>query len=77
MPDPWARDALDGFGPDAPVALIGTGLTMVDIALKLSAEGHRGPIHAISRHGYLPTTHKSGGAGSRSSSLTFPLRRRS
>jgi len=62
VPDPWARHALEGFAPDAAVALIGTGLTMVDIALKLSAEGHRGVIHAISRHGYLPTTHKSGGA---------------
>jgi uncharacterized NAD(P)/FAD-binding protein YdhS len=62
VPDPWATGAFDGIDPDAAVALIGTGLTMVDIALKLAAEGHRGPIHAVSRHGYLPTTHKSGGA---------------
>src|SRR5215217_1009522 len=39
--DPWARGALEGLDPDAPVLLLGTGLTMVDIALKLAADGHR------------------------------------
>ncbi len=62
IPDPWARGAFDGIDPDAALALIGTGLTMVDIALRLAADGHRGPIHAVSRHGYLPSVHKAGGA---------------
>jgi uncharacterized NAD(P)/FAD-binding protein YdhS len=62
IPDPWARGAFDPIGPDAPIALIGTGLTMVDVALKLTAGGHRGPIHAVSRHGYMPTVHRAGGA---------------
>jgi uncharacterized NAD(P)/FAD-binding protein YdhS len=62
VPDPWAKGALEGFDPDAPIALVGTGLTMVDVALKLADEGHRGALHALSRHGYLPTTHKAGGA---------------
>ena len=62
VPDPWASGALDGIAADAPVALIGTGLTMVDIALKLAAQGHRGTIHALSRHGLVPSTHKAGGA---------------
>jgi uncharacterized NAD(P)/FAD-binding protein YdhS len=61
IPDPWAKDAFDRLDPDAPLLLIGTGLTMVDIALKLAAEGHRGPMHAISRHGLVPTTHETGG----------------
>jgi uncharacterized NAD(P)/FAD-binding protein YdhS len=60
-PDPWMHDALDHLDADAPVLLLGTGLTMVDIALKLAAQGHRGPIQAVSRRGLLPTTHKSGG----------------
>jgi uncharacterized NAD(P)/FAD-binding protein YdhS len=62
IPDPWARGAFDPVDPDAPIALIGTGLTMVDVALKLAAGGHCGPIHAVSRHGYMPTVHRAGGA---------------
>ncbi|HTQ13582.1 MAG TPA: FAD/NAD(P)-binding protein [Rhizomicrobium sp.] len=61
IPDPWARGALDGIAPDAPVAMIGSGQTMVDIALKLAEDGHAGPLHAISRHGLLPLVHKAGG----------------
>ncbi|MBR0668949.1 hypothetical protein GXW71_31660 [Roseomonas hellenica] len=56
--DPWAPGALDGIPPDAPVLLVGTGLTMVDTLLSLRLTlGHRGPIHAISRHGWLPLAH--------------------
>lgn len=59
--DPWARGALEGLDPDAAVLLLGTGLTMVDIALKLAEDGHRGPMTAISRRGLLPTSHRYGG----------------
>ncbi|MFZ5668976.1 MAG: FAD/NAD(P)-binding protein [Pseudomonadota bacterium] len=59
--DPWAADALTGIDPDAPVLLLGTGLTMVDIALKLAEEGHRGPMLATSRRGLLPGAHRYGG----------------
>jgi|SRR5215217_635661 len=59
--DPWARGALEGLDPDAPVLLLGTGLTMVDIALKLAEDGHRGPMTAISRRGLLPAGHRYGG----------------
>lgn len=55
--DPWAPGVAVGLERDAPVLLIGTGLTMVDIALSLRAEGHRGTLHALSRHGRLPQTH--------------------
>ena len=60
--DPWAHDALNDIPAKAPVLLLGTGLTMVDIALKLAASGHSGLIQAVSRRGLLPTTHKSGGS---------------
>ncbi|MGH6870057.1 MAG: FAD/NAD(P)-binding protein [Rhizomicrobium sp.] len=60
--DPWAKGALDGIDANAAVALIGTGQTMVDVALKLADDGHRGPIHAVSRHGLLPLVHQAGGA---------------
>ena len=62
IPDPWARDAFDGVEPDEPILLIGAGLTMVDIALKLSREGHRGKILAVSRRGLKPKLHQSGGS---------------
>lgn len=62
VPDPWAPQALKGGDPDAAVLMLGTGLTMVDVALKLAAEGQRGPMIAVSRRGLLPTTHRAGGA---------------
>ncbi|HWE23743.1 MAG TPA: FAD/NAD(P)-binding protein [Myxococcales bacterium] len=54
---PWDAGALDGLSPDAPVLLLGTGLTMIDAALSLDSRGHRAPIHALSRHGLLPQAH--------------------
>ena len=56
-PDPWASDALRGLDPTAAVLLLGTGLTMVDCTVSLLAQGHAGPIHALSRRGLLPLAH--------------------
>ncbi len=55
--DPWAADALEA-DPDQPVLLIGTGLTMLDIALAFRDRGQRAVIHAVSRHGLLPQPHR-------------------
>lgn len=41
------------------IAIVGTGLTMVDAFLSLKNKGYRGKITAISRHGKLPHVHKS------------------
>ncbi len=57
--NPWGADALKGLARTAPVLLIGTGLTMVDVALSLRETGHEGPIHAVSRHGRLYHEHKT------------------
>ncbi len=54
---PWARDALSNIDADAPVLILGTGLTMIDMVLALQAQGHRGAITAISRRGRLPLLH--------------------
>ncbi len=59
--DPWAAEAFDGLDPEAAVLLIGTGLTTVDIVLRLVDQGHRGPMTAVSRHGWAPTRHTPGG----------------
>lgn len=55
--DPWAANALDAVLPHAPVLLIGTGLTMADVAATLIERGHRGPITAISRRALRARSH--------------------
>jgi len=60
-PDPWASDALEGLEPDASVLLLGSGLTMVDIALDLVERGHRGALIALSRRGLAPHRHATVG----------------
>ncbi len=62
IPDPWAADAFGDVEPDEPLLLIGSGLTMVDIALRLSQDGHRGRMLAVSRRGLVPKRHQGGGA---------------
>jgi uncharacterized NAD(P)/FAD-binding protein YdhS len=56
----WAAETYEGLPPDAPVALIGTGLTGVDVVLRLRELGHRGRIIAVSRHGIFPNRHDDG-----------------
>lgn len=55
--DPWQPEAFRHVRADDPVLLLGTGLTMVDVALTLEMLGHRGPRHAMSRRGLLPRRH--------------------
>lgn len=55
--DPWASAFEDGLEKDAPVLVIGTGLTAVDVILRLDAHGHEGPITALSRRGLRPHRH--------------------
>ena len=55
--NPWSKNSLGMLSLDDPVLLIGTGLTMVDKVIELKCKGHRGPIYAISRHGFLPQVH--------------------
>jgi len=54
----WTAETYEGLDPDAPVALIGTGLTGVDVVLRLRELGHRGRIIAVSRHGIFPNRHE-------------------
>lgn len=55
--DPWDARALADLDPQAPVLILGTGLTMVDTVISLLDRGHEGPIRAISRRGLLPRQH--------------------
>ncbi|OCW29418.1 pyridine nucleotide-disulfide oxidoreductase [Pseudomonas aylmerensis] len=52
--DPWDVQAMTQIDAQAPVLIIGSGLTMVDAVVSLEQAGHRGPIEIFSRHGLLP-----------------------
>ncbi|MER7576569.1 FAD/NAD(P)-binding protein [Streptomyces sp. NPDC126514] len=53
--DPYPlAGTLDRVEDDDEVAVIGSGLTAVDVAVSLAARGHAGPITLLSRSGVLP-----------------------
>jgi uncharacterized NAD(P)/FAD-binding protein YdhS len=53
----WTAETYEGLDPEATVALIGAGLTGIDVVLRLRELGHRGRIIAASRHGIFPNRH--------------------
>jgi uncharacterized NAD(P)/FAD-binding protein YdhS len=57
LANPWQPGRLAMVQDGAPVLAVGTGLTMVDVALTVS-QAHPGTvIYAVSRHGLLPHRH--------------------
>ena len=56
--DAWGPEALQDISPAAPVLVLGTNLTMIDVELSLDQNGHRGTIVAISTHGLVPPAHR-------------------
>jgi uncharacterized NAD(P)/FAD-binding protein YdhS len=56
--NPWDPDAWRELPPDAPVLLLGTGLTAVDWVMQLRDRGHRGRIQMLSRRGCVPQAHR-------------------
>lgn len=62
VPAPPLRGGWDFTPPadaEAVVAIVGTGLSMVDHVATLLAAGHRGPIYCLSRRGLLPQAHQA------------------
>jgi uncharacterized NAD(P)/FAD-binding protein YdhS len=55
--DPWEPGALEAAADGSPVAVLGTGLTMLDVAIALTDADPRTAVHAISRHAVLPRVH--------------------
>ncbi len=55
--DAWLPETYGNLAKDAPVTLIGTGLSAVDVVLRLRELGHRGTITAVSRNGVFPNRH--------------------
>ncbi|MCX4744411.1 FAD/NAD(P)-binding protein [Kitasatospora sp. NBC_01287] len=54
--DPWAPGALAAVPEEGEVLLVGTGLTMADLAVSLSRPAR--VLHAVSRHGLAPHGHR-------------------
>ena len=55
--DPWAADL--STLPDGDILLLGSGLTMIDVALALAGRGEDRRLTALSRRGLLPRSHAS------------------
>lgn len=60
LDDPWRARPAAGLGADDTVVLLGTGLTAIDVALQLDADGFAGRIIALSRRGLSPRRHLYG-----------------
>lgn len=56
-PSGWENGFYERIAPDASVVLIGTGLTSLDVLMRLRENGHRGRVVALSRHGWCPERH--------------------
>ena len=68
--DPWRPGALDPITDGEPVLIVGTGLTMIDLAVAVSERSPGSMIYALSRHGLLPAPHPGRpGAGAKPASL--------
>lgn len=55
--DPWEERGYEDLVPEAPVLVVGSGLTAVDVVLELRRRGHCGSILMLSRNGRLPLPH--------------------
>jgi uncharacterized NAD(P)/FAD-binding protein YdhS len=56
--DPWAPGALDDARDGSPVIVVGTGLTMLDVAIAVTTGNRDTAVQAVSRHGLLPRVHR-------------------
>ncbi len=55
--DPWEPGALEAAADGSPIAVLGTGLSMLDVAIALTSARPRTAVHAVSRHALLPREH--------------------
>lgn len=59
LADPWSGALEVPIAPQAPVLLLGAGLTALDVALTLDQQGHTGPVYMLSRRGVQPLPHRA------------------
>ena len=58
--DPWNERLYESINPEDSIFIVGTGLSMVDVALHFDKHRHKGKIYAISTRGLLPARHELG-----------------
>lgn len=58
LADPWASGGMR-LPAGGPVLLVGSGLTALDVVTSLLQQGHRDPIHMVSRRGLMPLPHRT------------------
>jgi uncharacterized NAD(P)/FAD-binding protein YdhS len=51
--DPWNAGEVRAIPPDAPVVIVGSGQTAIDLALTVASNGHRNSIIMLSRRGRI------------------------
>lgn len=56
--DPWNVKEFSRIATDAPVMVLGTGLTAIDACMTLLKQNATRPVFAISRRGLLPQHHR-------------------
>lgn len=56
--NPWDITALKSIPADKDVLLVGSGLTMVDVAVTLHHQAHQGKMFTLSRRGLYPQAHQ-------------------
>ncbi len=56
--DPWQTGVMEALDGTRTSLVIGTGLTAIDICASLTSRPGCGIVHAISRHGLLPQSHR-------------------
>jgi uncharacterized NAD(P)/FAD-binding protein YdhS len=76
VPDPWAPGALEGIAPGNRLLLVGTGLTMVDIALRLIDLRPDAQLTALRARGCCPSPTAGPANATRSSTCRRPRARR-
>ena len=55
--DPWEPGALRAATDGSPVIVLGTGLSMLDVAIAVTGADPRTVVYAVSRHALLPLPH--------------------
>lgn len=56
--DPWEPGALRAAKDGSPVIVLGTGLSMLDVAIAVTDADPRTVVYAVSRHALLPRPHR-------------------